>query len=203
MATDTRKGDQKGSVEHPVHRSAAQHAAPPTSPGGDMQRRDWNRTSFSPFSIMRLGLDEVERWVGQLSSGRGWTPSPGRGLMSQMAQQLGEWMPAIEAFQRGNEFVVRAEVPGMNRQDLTVEVGDDSLTIRGERKREHEEDREGMFWTERTYGSFARVIPLPPGTITDSAKASFNNGILEVVMQTPSAEARRGRRIDISGLHDK
>lgn len=199
MATDTRKGDQKGSAEHPVHRSTAQHAAQPTSPGPDMQRKDWNRTSFSPFSIMRLGLDEVERWVGQLSSGRNWTPSSGRGLMSQMAHQLGEWMPAIEAFQRGNEFVVRAEVPGMNRQDLTVEVGDDSLTIRGERKREHEEDREGMFWTERTYGSFARVIPLPPGTITDSAKASFNNGILEVVMQTPSAEARRGRRIDISG----
>jgi HSP20 family protein len=56
-----------------------------------------------------------------------------------------------------------------------------------------------VFWTERSYGSFTRVIPLPPGTIADSAKASFTNGVLEVVMQAPSAETRRGRRIDISG----
>jgi HSP20 family protein len=91
----------------------------------------------------------------------------------------------------------------MTRQDLTVEVGDDALTIRGERRREFEEDREGVFWSERSYGSFSRMIPLPPGAIADSAKASFNNGILEVVMQAPSSEARRGRRIDISGAsHD-
>jgi HSP20 family protein len=123
--------------------------------------------------------------------------------MSPMAQQLGDWTPAVEAFQRGNEFVVRVEAPGMNRQDLTVEAGDDSLTIRGERKHEHEENRDGMFWTERSYGSFTRVIPLPPGAISDSAKASFNNGVLEVVMSAPSAETRRGRRIDISGsTHD-
>jgi HSP20 family protein len=120
-----------------------------------------------------------------------------------MGQQTGDWTPAIEAFQRGNEFVVRAEVPGMSRQDLTVEAGDDSLTIHGERKQEHDEDRDGVYWTERSYGSFTRVIPLPPGTISDSAKASFNNGVLEVVMQAPSAETRRGRRIDISGApHD-
>jgi HSP20 family protein len=112
---------------------------------------------------------------------------------------MGDWSPAIDAYQRGNEFVIRAEVPGMQRQDLTVEVGDDSVTLHGERKREFEEDREGVFWTERSYGSFTRVIPVPPGAIGDSAKATFNNGILEIVMQAPSAEARRGRRIDISG----
>jgi HSP20 family protein len=159
------------------------------------------RTSFSPFGIMRQGLDEMERWFGQM--GRGWSE---RGMMSRMgdmAQQFGDWAPAIEAFHRGSEFVVRAEVPGMNRQDLTVEVGDDSLTIRGERYHEREEDRAGMLWSERSYGSFVRVVPLPPGAITDSAKASFRNGILEVVMEAPSAEARRGRRIDISGSSDE
>ena len=190
MATDTRQKNERSGTEQPVQQSTQQH--------GDT-RRDWDRSSWSPFSVMRQGIDEMERWFGQI--GRGWT-SPmtgGRSLMSQMGQQFGDWMPAIEAFQRGNEFIVRAEVPGMSRPDLNVEVGDDSITIRGERKREHGEDRDGVFWTERTYGSFARVIPLPPGTITDSAKATFNNGILEVVMQTPSAEARRGRRIDISG----
>ena len=200
MASDTRHKQERAGTEHPVQRTrgGASH---------ETNRNDWNRTSssFSPFSVMRQGLDEMERWFGHL--GRGWTspssnwmmPSSGRGWMSQVAQQFGDWMPAIEAFQRGDEFVVRAEVPGMTRQDLTVEAGDDSLTIRGERKHEREEDREGVFWSERNYGSFTRTIPLPPGTISDSAKATFTNGILEVVMKAPSAETRRGRKIDISG----
>jgi HSP20 family protein len=181
MATDTKKRE----------RSTGESRG--TSP-----RRDWDRPSYSPLAIMRQGIDEMDRWLGQL----GWGGPSGRSF-SQMGQQTGDWTPAIEAFQRGNEFVVRAEVPGMSRQDLTVEAGDDSLTIHGERKQEHDEDRDGVYWTERSYGSFTRVIPLPPGTISDSAKASFNNGVLEVVMQAPSAETRRGRRIDISGApHD-
>ena len=214
MASDTRhrndrpdrandRTDRQG-TEHPVSRPASQpHHRRDMASGG------WDRQSYSPFAIMRQGIDEMDRWVSQLGWGRNWLSSPpsGRGVLSHMAnmgQQLGDWAPAIEAFQRGNDFVVRAEVPGMNRQDLHVEVGDDSLTIRGERKHEQEDEREGVFWSERSYGSFTRVIPLPPGTITDSAKASFTNGVLEVVMQAPSTEARRGRRIDISGApHDK
>ena len=201
MASDTRHKQERANTDAPVQRTH--------SPSHETNRNQWNRSSssssFSPFSIMRQGLDEMERWFGHV--GRGWTspsanwmaPTSGRGWMSEVAQQFGDWTPAIEAFQRGNEFVVRAEVPGMTRQDLTVEAGDDSITIRGERKHERDEDREGVFWSERSYGSFSRTIPLPPGTISDSAKATFSNGILEIVMQAPSAETRRGRRIDISG----
>jgi HSP20 family protein len=193
MAADTkhkqdRAPERTAAHDHPVHRSTPQSRMSP--------RRELDRPSYSPFSIMRQGIDEMEHWLGQIGWGRG---SSARGFLSQLGQQIGDWAPAIEAFQRGNEFVVRAEVPGMNRQDLTVEAGDDSLTIHGERKQEHDEDRSGVFWSERSYGSFTRVVPLPPGTITDSAKASFTNGVLEVVMQAPSAETRRGRRIDISG----
>jgi HSP20 family protein len=82
----------------------------------------------------------------------------------------------------------------MKRHELTVEAVDDSLTIRGERLQEQTHERDAVFWTERSYGSFCRVIPLPPGAITDSARATFNNGVLEVVMQAPSQEARRGRQ---------
>jgi HSP20 family protein len=190
MATEMKhKQERATATDHPVQHTPGQSR-------GVTSRRDWDRPSYSPFSIMRQGLDEMDRWLGNLGWGRG---SSGRGFLSQMGQQIGDWTPAIEAFQRGNEFVVRVEVPGMNRQDLTVEAGDDSLTIHGERRQAHEADRDGVYWTERSYGSFSRVIPLPPGTISDSAKASFNNGVLEVVMQAPSAETRRGRRIDISG----
>jgi HSP20 family protein len=164
------------------------------------QGHDW---SLSPFALMRQGVDELDRWFSRMTGDRGSTPwassRSSRGWDTSMAGQQDDWAPAIEAFQRGSEFVVRADVPGMKRSDITVEAGDDSLTIRGERRQEHTQDAEGMFWTERSYGSFCRVIPLPPGAIADSAKATFNNGVLEVVMQAPSQEARRGRRIDISG----
>src|SRR5688572_22563869 len=189
MPDETKHKERPTGHEHPVERSSAARRSPSSS-------RDWDRPSYSPFSIMRQGLDEMDRWFGQLGWGRG---ASGRSFLSHVGQQLGDWTPAVEAFQRGNEFVVRADVPGISRQDLTVEAGDDSLTIHGERRQERNDDRDGMFWSERSYGSFTRVIPLPPGTISDSAKASFNNGVLEVVMQAPSAETRRGRRIDISG----
>ena len=141
-----------------------------------------HKQDYGPFAIMRQGLDEMERWVGH------WGKSV-----------TGDWSPAIETFQRGNDIVIRADVPGMTRQDLQVEVGDDAVTIRGERKQDRTDERDGMFWTERSYGSFTRVIPLPAGAMTDSAKATFTNGVLEIVMPAPSAEARRGRKLDISG----
>lgn len=204
MATETRQKNEHSRADHAVHKPA-QRSPEPAQRSHPMAHRDrdWERSSFSPFSVMRQGLDEMERWVNQLGWGRGGSSAPawtaGGSLLSKMARQVGDWSPAIDAFQRGNDFVIRAEVPGMNRQDLSVEVGDDSVKIHGERKREFDEDREGVFWTERSYGSFTRVIPLPPGAIAESAKATFNNGILEIVMPAPSAEERRGRRIDISG----
>ena len=162
----------------------------------DTQSRRREPEWSSPFALMRQGIDEMEGWFGRIGTDRGWR-SPGSWMSSITGQA--DWSPAIEAFTRGNEFVVRAEVPGMSRTDVHVEAGDDTLTIRGERKHENREERDGVSWSERSYGSFCRVVPLPPGTITDSAKATFNNGILEVVMQAPSPETRRGRRIDISG----
>ncbi len=152
---------------------------------------------------MRQGLDEMERWFGQLGWGRGCVGTAGSACSRRSAQQLGDWTPAIEAFQRGNEFVIRADVPGMSRQDLRSKWATTRVTIRGERREDRKEERDGVFWTERSYGSFTRVVPLPPGAIADSAKASFNNGVLEVVMQAPSAETRRGRRLDISGSADE
>jgi HSP20 family molecular chaperone IbpA len=108
------------------------------------------------------------------------------------------WTPQIETFQRGDEFVVRADLPGLKKEDVKVDITDDSVTIEGERREEHEEDREGYYRSERSYGSFYRVVPLPEGAITDNAKARFNNGVLEIVVQAPPREVSRGRRLDIA-----
>ena len=178
-------------------------------PEGTQQTRRWDsdRYASGPFGVMRQMQDEMDHWFNRMGLGRGWMspsswlPSGGSNWMSRAAERIGDWMPAVDAFQRGNEFVIRADVPGLTRSDLTVEVGDDTITIHGERKQEQGDEREGMYWSERSYGSFSRTIPLPPGTITDSAKANFHNGVLEVVMEAPSQEARRGRKVDITG-HD-
>jgi HSP20 family protein len=108
------------------------------------------------------------------------------------------WSPQMETFQRGSEFVVRADLPGLNKDDVKIDITDDTLTIEGERREEHEENREGYYRSERSYGSFYRVVPLPEGAITDSAKANFNNGVLEIVVQAPPREVSRGRRLEIA-----
>jgi HSP20 family protein len=155
----------------------------------DHEREQW--AASGPFALMRQGIDEMDRWFSRLSrSSSSWLPA---------TQRSGDWTPPVEVFQRAGEFVIRLEVPGMTRTDLHVEAGDDSITVHGERKQEHRQEGDGVFWSERSYGSFSRTIPLPTGTIADSAKATFSNGVLEIVMAAPSPEARRGRRIDISG----
>jgi HSP20 family protein len=158
----------------------------------DVQRRTNPYDLFwsSPFALMRRMQDEMDRWFGDPSASRGgWTSSGEQGRL--------DWAPDVDVFQRGTDLVVRADLPGLSKEDLDIEIGDDSLTIRGERRHETNEERDGVYRSERSYGSFCRVVPLPEGTITDSAKANFRNGVLEVVMQAPGREVKRGRRIEI------
>ena len=165
------------------------------------RRRPGQPASFAsgPYGVMRQMQNEADRWFGRFGLSNWTAPDSWFG---QIAREAADWTPAVDAFQRGNEFVIRADVPGMNRHDLSVEVGDDAITIRGDRKHEENEERDGVFWSERSYGSFCRVVPIPPGAIGESAKATFTNGVLEIVLSAPSQEARRGRKIDISGARD-
>lgn len=156
---------------------------------GIARRDPFDLFEAGPFAMMRRLQDDVDRLFGGFG-GHSW------GAPAAERQRM-DWTPAIEAFHRGNEFVIRADVPGLSRDDLTVEVGDDALTIRGERKYDHEEEREGFYRSERSYGSFYRVVPLPEGAMGDNAKANFKDGVLEVVIPAPSQEVRRGRRIEI------
>jgi len=158
---------------------------------GIRARRDFDLFETGPFGMMRRLQDDFDRLFGGFGLSRGSLEPFGD-------RERADWTPAIEAFQRGSDFVVRADVPGLSRDDLTVEVADNALTLRGERRYDHEEEREGIYRSERAYGSFCRVIPLPEGAVTESAKANFKDGVLEVVLQAPSQEVQRGRRLEIS-----
>ena len=102
-------------------------------------------------------------------------------------EKLG-WLPQIEVLQHNGTFLVRADLPGMKKEDVKVELTNDLLTISGERKHEKEEKREGFYRSERRYGTFYREIPLPEGAKIDNATATFHNGVLEVTMMAPKVE---------------
>ncbi len=145
----------------------------------------------SPFQMLERFADEVDRMFSDFGLGRGWS-RPG------FATESFSWAPQIDVSQRNNELVIRADLPGMNKDDVKVDIADDAITIQGERRREHEEERGGWYRTERSYGSFHRTIPLPDGAMTEQAKATFKDGVLEITMPAPPEQVTRGRRLEIS-----
>jgi HSP20 family protein len=152
-----------------------------------------------PFSMLDRFADEMERVFDDFGFGRGWlAPREGRGWSSAPFRMGGTaiWAPDIEVYERNHELVVRADLPGLKKEDVTIEVTDSDITISGERRHEHESEREGVYRSERTYGNFRRIIPLPEGAITDQAKATFKDGVLEITIPAPP-QSTRGRRLEI------
>ena len=103
------------------------------------------------------------------------------------------FVPALEIEEKDNKLFVKADLPGLKKEDVKVEVTLEGLTITGERKEEKEEKKEGYFRTERLYGSFERFVPLPDGAVLDKAIAEFKDGVLMVTVplgNVPKAEAK-------------
>jgi HSP20 family protein len=144
----------------------------------------------SPFQLMRRMSEEMDRLFGRAFE------EP-RGERSSLASSSGFWSPKVETFQKRDKFIVRAELPGIKKDDVQVEVGEDQVTIQGERREEQDEEREGVFRSERSYGSFYRSVSLPEGVIPESAEAAFRDGVLEIAIQAPPQELNRPRRLEI------
>ncbi|HKN68078.1 MAG TPA: Hsp20/alpha crystallin family protein [Gemmatimonadaceae bacterium] len=109
------------------------------------------------------------------------------------------WSPQVEIFERGNNLVVRADLPGLSRENVDVELDEDALIIRGERQSDTEDEDEGFYHSERSYGSFYRAIPLPEGIEPSGCNATFKDGVLEVTLPKPPQQQSRSRRIDVRG----
>ncbi len=112
------------------------------------------------------------------------------------ASSLRRWVPAMDLAETEDQLVLRADLPGMERDDIDIEVKDNVLTISGERKAEHEKKGEGFHRIERSFGRFSRSLGLPRGVDAKSVTASFENGVLEVRM--PKPEERKATRIEIA-----
>jgi len=109
---------------------------------------------------------------------------------------LRRWHPPMDLVETDGHFVLRADLPGVDENDVKVELEDNVLTISGERRHEHEAKRGGYFRIERATGSFARTLTLPDGVDPDAVQASFDKGVLEV--RIPKPAERKPRRVAIS-----
>ncbi|MEO0083537.1 MAG: Hsp20/alpha crystallin family protein [candidate division WOR-3 bacterium] len=108
---------------------------------------------------------------------------------------VGQFSPAIDVIDKKDKIVVKAEIPGVDKKDMTISISEDELTIRGEVKREEEVNEKDYYRCERTYGRFSRTIPLPTAVDKSKAKATYKDGILEITL--PKSETAKEKEIKV------
>lgn len=140
------------------------------------------RPVSSPWQALQQLRDEMDGLLGPI-------------LRSSSA----EWSPPIQLEDHDDEIVLTAELPGMRRDDIEIEIEGDLLTLRGEKKEEHKEKEGERYLYERRYGNFVRRLTLPHIVDPDRSSARFDDGVLRVTM--PKAEGTRGKRIRVEETH--
>jgi len=171
-------------------KSGQQHQTP--------ARRDWFTPSLwmeNPFMMMQRLSTEIDRLFDTFSRGGGFSSSRfGRSGESR-------WLPEIEVYERDNQLIVCADLPGMKKDDIHVEITDEALILQGERKHEFADTQGGYQRSERSYGSFYRAIPLPEEIDPEQMRASFQDGVLKVTVPLPPhrQQQQRSRRIEVQG----
>jgi HSP20 family protein len=111
------------------------------------------------------------------------------------------WAPAMDLVEADDHFLLKADLPGLGEDDVSIEVQDNVLTISGERKSEQERKEKGWYRLERSFGRFSRSLTLPEGVDADAISAHFDKGVLEVSI--PKPEERKPRRINIGNGEGK
>ena len=103
--------------------------------------------------------------------------------------------PAVDIEHKKNGYVLKADLPGLNKEDIKVHIENGYLTLKGERKHENEETKENYHRIERTYGTFQRTFKVPEGLTEKEVKAKYHNGVLELTIPTPKED--KPKSIDI------
>lgn len=110
-------------------------------------------------------------------------------------ERIARLSPAVDVSEDEKSYHVTVELAGVKKEDVTVDVHENVLSIRGEKKSEREEKKDKSHWVERTYGSFSRSFTLPPSALADELKATFKDGVL--TLEIPKKEAAKARQISI------
>jgi HSP20 family protein len=144
--------------------------------------------ALSPFEEMQSRFDELFR--RPFSLGPSWIP---RLRMSEME----EISPTVDIFEEEGDVVVKAELPGMRKEDIEVKLTENTVTISGEKKKEEKVEKKNYYRMERSYGSFTRAFSLPAEVQTDKAKAQFTEGILQIRVPKTEEAKKKEKKVQI------
>ena len=111
------------------------------------------------------------------------------------ASETGEWVPAMDVSETDDAYIVKAELPGMDPEQVDISLRGETLTLKGAKKQEKEEKTKSYHRVERSYGSFERSVILPAGVQSDKTEATFKNGVLTITL--PKAEESKARTVKI------
>jgi HSP20 family protein len=140
------------------------------------------RRGFSPFPELMDLQRSLDRIFGGQQYGLG-------------EQALSGWQPLVDIFENDSEIIIKVELPEVNKDDVQVNLDDRTLTIKGERRLEFEDQRDGYHRVERSYGQFARSFTVPPNINREGLKAGYKDGVLRV--RLPKAEEAKPRQIAV------
>jgi HSP20 family protein len=116
--------------------------------------------------------------------------------LARTSQLLSGWTPALDIHEDKDNFIVRAELPGMKREDIDVSLHDGALSISGERKLEQKFEEAEVYRTERFFGKFQRTVALPAAVAADKVKAQYKDGVLTITL--PKTEEAKPKQIDVN-----
>lgn len=142
---------------------------------------------LSPFEEIERLFEEAWRRPFSLFSS----------LMPRIKGETEVIAPAVDIYEEGDDLVVKADLPGLSKEDIEVKVTDDYITISGEKKKEEKVEEKNYYRYERSYGSFSRTFRLPVEVQTDKAKAKFENGVLEVRIPKTEEAKTKERKLQI------
>jgi HSP20 family protein len=108
-----------------------------------------------------------------------------------------EWMPEMDVFEREGKLVIRADLPGVKREDIQIRVAGETLVLRGHREEENEVDDKDYHHSERRTGGFTRTLGLPDGVNADAIEATYSDGVLEVTIPKPAANASKPIQVPV------
>jgi len=138
----------------------------------------WLRLSRPDWLLRFLEPDWMEPFLGEAETGT-----------------VTGFVPAVDIREKDDAYVVEAEIPGLKKEEITIDLGDGVLTLSGERKFERDEKKDGYSRVERCYGTFRRSFTIPEHVLTDKIDASYKDGILTVTL--PKGEVAKPKQIDI------
>jgi len=178
--------------------SAQPNAPAPSEQGSSLAPvREHRSRRWEPINL----FEEMQADLARLLDGGPFGTFPFGRSLRRLPQLSGANMPRVDVFEREGKLVVKAEMPGVKKEDIDLQISDGDLVLRAERREEREVKEENWYRMERSSGSLYRRLPMPEGVQTDQIQAALTEGVLEVTIPKPQEREPQAQKIAITESH--